>query len=171
MVITNRLIYLSIFLACAGLMAFGLYLQHVEGLVPCPLCIMQRVAFIVVGVLALIAALHNPQRAGGLVYGALTLIASLAGLGVAARHIWVQNLPPEQLASCGPGVGYLIDSLGLAKALPLIFKGEGECAMESWKFLGLSIPAWSLVWFVLFALAAVWLLLRASRPSTRKYFA
>ncbi len=163
MKISNRLIYIIILLSCAALMGYGLYLQHVTGLIPCPLCILQRIAFIAVGVVSLIAALHNPQRTGQLIYSALILIASLAGLGIAARHVWVQNLPPGQFTECGPGLDFMVEELGLAQALPLIFKGEGECAASAWKFLGLTIPGWSLVWFVLFAVAVIYIIVRAIR--------
>ena len=106
------------------LIGYGLYLQHVEGLMPCPLCILQRLAFIGVGIVALIAALHNPPRGGRKIYAALLLVLALSGFGVAARHVWVQNLPPEQLATCGPGMDYMVETFGLAKTLPMIFKGE-----------------------------------------------
>lgn len=167
--ISNRLIYLIIFLSCVALMGYGLYLQHVTGLTPCPMCILQRIAFVFVGALALIAAMYNPQRTGNMIYSALIAIGSLTGLGIAARHVYVQNLPPEQLAQCGPGLDYMIESFGLAQALPLIFKGEGECAASAWKFLGLTIPAWSLVWFAIFAVAAGWILLRAFKAKARRF--
>lgn len=169
MAATNRMIYMIIFLSCAALMGYGLYLQHVTGLAPCPMCILQRIAFVFVGIVALAAALHNPQRIGNMIYSSLIGVGSLAGLGIAARHVYVQNLPPEQLAQCGPGLDFMIESFGLAQALPLIFKGEGECAASAWKFLGLSIPAWALVWFVLFALAAGWILLQAFKEKTRRF--
>ncbi len=167
--ISNRLIYLSIFIACAALMAYGLYLQHAQDLTPCPMCILQRIAFVFVGAVALIGAIHNAKRIGNMIYSALIAIGALTGLGIAARHIYVQNLPPEQMAQCGPGLDYMIESLGLASALPLIFKGEGECAASAWKFLGLTIPGWSLVWFVIFAVAAGWILLRTFKMRVRRF--
>ncbi|MEY4728885.1 MAG: hypothetical protein RL020_43 [Pseudomonadota bacterium] len=167
--ISNRLIYLSIFLSCAALMGYGLYLQHAQDLTPCPMCILQRVAFVFVGVIALIAAIHNPKRTGTMIYSALIGIGALTGGGIAARHIYVQNLPPEQMAQCGPGLDYMVESLGLAQALPLIFKGEGECAASAWKFLGLTIPGWSLVWFAIFVVAAGWIFLKAMKAKARRF--
>jgi protein dithiol:quinone oxidoreductase len=167
--VSNRLIYLSIFISCAALMGYGLYLQHAQDLIPCPMCILQRIAFVFIGVIALIAAIHHPKRTGNMIYSALIAIGALTGAGIAARHIYVQNLPPEQMAQCGPGLDYMIESFGLAQALPLIFKGEGECAASAWKFLGLTIPAWSLVWFAIFVIAAGWILLRAFKMKTRRF--
>jgi disulfide bond formation protein DsbB len=162
--VNPRLIYLFIALACAGLMGYGLYLQHVEHLEPCPLCIMQRYAFVATGVIALIAALHGPQRVGRWLYGLLILIASGSGIGVAARQSWLQHNPPQVL-DCGPDLAYMLESFPLAQALPKIFKGEGDCAKVTWKFLGLTIPEWALVWFVIFIVAAV----VAAKMDRRRY--
>src|SRR3954463_4077617 len=93
----SRLIYLAIFLICSGLMGFGLYLQHVEHLEPCPLCILQRYAFVVTGAIALVAGLHNPGRIGRVIYGLLLRAASGAGAVVAGRQSWLQHNPPQIL--------------------------------------------------------------------------
>ena len=152
--IPPRLIYLAILLACAGLMAFGLYLQYVEHLEPCPLCILQRYAFVAIGVIALIAALHGPGRIGRVIYSLLLILASGAGAVVATRQSWLQHNPPN-IQECGPDLAYMIDSFPLSQWLPKVFKGEGDCAKVVWKFFGLSIPEWALVWFALFIVAAV----------------
>ncbi len=149
-----RLLYLGIFLACAGLMTFGLYLQLVERLEPCPLCIFQRYAFVVTGLVALIAAIHGPRKIGAWLYGALLLLSSGTGAAIATRQTWLQHNPPKAL-DCGPDLAYMLESLPLAQVLPKVFKGEGDCAKVVWKFLGLSIPEWALAWFVLFIIAAV----------------
>jgi disulfide bond formation protein DsbB len=158
-----RALFALIFLACAGLMAFGLYLQHVENLEPCPLCILQRYAFVLTGVVALVAAVHGPGRIGQAVYGVLVVLAAGAGAGIAGRQIWLQHNPPQAL-DCGPDLGYMLDSFPLSQVLPKIFKGEGDCAKVVWRFLGLSIPEWALVWFVALVAAGVYvLLLRRAR--------
>ena len=157
-----RLIYLAIFLACAGLMGFGLYLQHVENLEPCPLCILQRYAFIATGLVALIAAIHGPGRLGRWLYSVLIVVAAGSGAIVAGRQSWLQHYPPKVL-DCGPDLAYMIDSFPIAQVLPKVFKGEGDCAKVAWKFLGLSIPEWALVWFVLFIIGAVLALARRGR--------
>jgi disulfide bond formation protein DsbB len=152
--VTPRLIYLLTFLACAGLVGFALYLQHAQNLEPCPLCILQRYAFIALGIVALIAFLHNPGRAASRLYGALSLLFALTGAGIAGRHVWLQHLPAGQGGDCGPGLDYMLDAFPLTSALPMIFKGSGDCAEIAWRFLGLSIPEWALIWFVIFAFAA-----------------
>jgi disulfide bond formation protein DsbB len=148
-----RLIHLAAFLACAALMAFGLYLQHAEGLEPCPLCILQRYAFVVSGVIALVAAIHGPGRIGAWIYAILLVLAAGTGAGIAGRQTWLQHNPPKVL-DCGPDLAYMIDSFPLGEVLPKIFKGEGDCAKVVWKFLGLSIPEWALLWFIAIIVAA-----------------
>jgi disulfide bond formation protein DsbB len=135
-------------------MGFGLYLQHVEHLEPCPLCIFQRYAFVVTGLIALIAAIHGPRRVGTWVYSALLALSAGTGAVIAGRQTWLQHNPPKVL-DCGPDLAYMLDSLPLAQVLPKVFKGEGDCAKVAWKFLGLSIPEWALAWFVLFVVAAI----------------
>ena len=149
-----RLIYLALFLDCVGLMGFGLYLQHVEKLEPCPLCIFQRYAFVVTGLIALIAAIHGPRKVGTWIYGTLLVLSAGAGAVIAGRQTWLQHNPPKVL-DCGPDLAYMLDSFPLAQVLPKVFKGEADCAKVVWKFLGLSIPEWALAWFVLFIVAAV----------------
>lgn len=155
--ISPRLLFLAVFLACAALMGYGLYLQHVQNLEPCPLCILQRYAFIVVGAIALVAALHGPGRVGHAIYALLLILAAGAGAGVAGRQTWLQHYPP-QVYDCGPDLAYMIESFPLSQVLPKIFKGEGDCAKVVWKFLGLSIPEWALLWFAIFIAAGLFVL-------------
>lgn len=128
-----------------------LYLQQVLGLPPCPLCIFQRIAFMAVVAVALVAALHGPRLLGVRVYGLLGLIASLSGAGVAARHLWLQWQPAGEVASCGPGLSFMMDHYPLNDLLSAVFRGSGDCGAQHWQWLGVSIPGWSLLFFVLFA--------------------
>ena len=160
--IPSRWAFLAVFLVCAGLMGYGLYLQHVQNLEPCPLCILQRYAYIAVGLIALVAALHGPGRVGQAIYGLLIALAAGTGAGIAARQTWLQHNPPKVL-DCGPDLAYMLDAFPMAQVLPKIFKGEGDCAKVTWTFLGLSIAEWALVWFVLLVLAGLYLLF-ARRP-------
>ena len=153
---SSRLLFGLVFLACAGLMAVGLYLQHVERLEPCPLCIMQRYAFVLTGVIGLVAALHGPRRVGQAVYGGLIVLAAGTGAGIAGRQVWLQHNPPVAL-DCGPDLGYMLDSFPLTQVLPKIFKGEGDCAAVTWRLLGLSIAEWALIWFAAFIAAGIFL--------------
>jgi disulfide bond formation protein DsbB len=127
------------------MMAYALYSQHFLGLEPCPLCIFQRVAVISLGVLFLIAAIHSAGRVGRWIYAALLLSVSLAGSAVSARHVWLQNLPPDQVPSCGPGLDFMLDTFPFTEVLNMVLSGSGECAEISWSFLGLSMPAWTLI--------------------------
>ena len=133
------------FFVCAGLMAYALYAEHQLGLEPCPLCVFQRLAVIGLGIGFLLAAIHNPAGWGKRIYAAILTVVTIAGVAVAGRHVWLQNLPPEKLPSCGPGLDYLIDSFPLADALKLVFTGSGECGSVDWSFLGLTMPAWVLI--------------------------
>jgi disulfide bond formation protein DsbB len=133
------------FLACVALMGYALYAEHVLGLTPCPLCIFQRVAVMVVGVLFLIAALHNPAGKGALVYGALIDLAALAGIGIAARHIWIQAQPPGSVAACGADLNYLLEILPVTEVITKVLTGSGECGKVDWTLLGLSMPWWVLI--------------------------
>ncbi len=146
------------FLACAGGMAFVLYLQHFQNLEPCPMCVFQRVAMVAAGLAFLGGALHAPRGAlGRWIYAGLAALASAAGAGIAARHVWLQNLPPDQVPACGPTLEYLMGMLPFTEVVRTILRGDGNCAVIDWSFLGLSLPGWALVAFiglVLLALAA-----------------
>lgn len=156
---SSRTLFLGLFAACVGLLGFGLILQHYVGLEPCPMCIMQRYAFIAVALFALVGGLHNPGRTGTRVYAGLILVAALAGAGVAVRQSWIQIYPPE-VAECGPDLEFMLGSFPLADALPMIFQGAGDCSKVDWSFLGLSIANWSLVMLTLIAIGAITLIVR-----------
>jgi len=149
-----RLGYLAGFAVCSALMGAGLYLQYVLKEDPCPLCMLQRIAFMTFGAIALLAALHGPRRAGAWVYGVLLVAAAGTGGAIAGRHVWLQSLPKHMVPECGPGLDFILERFPLAKAMDLILRGSGECAEKGWTFLGLTIAGWSLVWFVLLGFGA-----------------
>lgn len=142
---SKRLLNLAGFLACAGMMAFALYAQYVLLLEPCPLCVFQRIATILLGIVFLVAALHDPGRIGGRLYATLVLIAAGGGVGVAGWHVYLQNLPADKVPGCGPGFEYIMSNFALFDALGLIFKGSGECADVVWRLFGLSMPTWVII--------------------------
>ena len=150
-------------LICTGLMAYALYAEHVLLLEPCPLCIFQRLGVIAVGIVFLIAALHNPGKTGRRVYAGLIGLAAAAGAGVAGWHVYLQSLPPEEVPSCGPGLEYILDTLPLADALSLVFQGSGECATIDWEFLSLSMPTWVLIAFIGLGVVGIWNNLRSEQ--------
>ena len=145
--------------ACVGMLAFGYYLQHVVGLEPCPMCVVQRYAIILIALLAMITPART-NKGLNLIGSVLLIITALAGAFVAARQSWLQWYPPE-IASCGRDIYGMIETFPLQKVLPMIFKGSGDCTKIDWTFLGGSIANWSFVCFVAFAVAAVWNLLRS----------
>jgi disulfide bond formation protein DsbB len=127
-------------------MAYALFVQYGLSEEPCPLCILQRVAVIAIGVLFLIAWLHNPASPGiRRIYGALILLAAVTGIGIAARHIYVINAPPGAVAECGASLDYMMDVLPLHEVLGKVLSGSGECAKVTWRFLGFSMPSWVLL--------------------------
>ncbi|MFW2002479.1 disulfide bond formation protein B [Acinetobacter ursingii] len=151
-------------------MSFALYLEHVKGLDPCPLCVFQRVGLMAMGIFALIAFLHNP--ASNLMKRMYALLATLSigwSVGIAARHVWLQTLPPDQVPSCGPGLNYLIDALPLKTVLSEVLTGSGECAAIDWTFLGQSLPVWSLVFFSVLLLICLWQLFRTYPVAKKAY--
>ncbi|MDX1803777.1 MAG: disulfide bond formation protein B [Alcanivorax sp.] len=151
-----RLLNLLALLACLAAMGGALYLQHVDGLQPCPLCIFQRVGVIAAGLVLLMACLHGPRGVGVRVYAALTGLAALGGGAVAIRHLWLQHLPPDRVPDCGPGLNYMLDVFPLKDVLAKVLAGSGECAEVHWSLFGISLPGWSLLVFVgLLAVALV----------------
>jgi disulfide bond formation protein DsbB len=155
--------YLLGFLICAGLIGFALYLQYFQYEEPCPLCIFQRVAYMALGVVFLVAALHGPARTGAKVYGVLLLLIAAVGAAIAARHVWLQNLPKHLVPECGPDLGYMMKRFPFWEVFGKVLSGSGQCAEAGWQFLGLTIAGWSLTWFVLLALFAVFLTVLALR--------
>lgn len=140
------------FAACAALLAFALYTQYFQALVPCPLCIFQRIAFFALGVVFLLGALHGPMKAAWRrVYGVLALVAAGAGIVVAGRHVWITHLPADQVPSCGAPFEFMRQTMGPLKLIEKVMTGSGECAKVDWTFLGMSMPAWSLLWLVVLA--------------------
>lgn len=144
-------------LACVGLLGYALYSQYVLELYPCPLCIFQRIAVAALGTVTLAAALHNPGRAGTIAYTMLALVTGGLGIAIAGRHVWLQNLPPDQVPACGAGLDYMLETLPIGSVIREVLTASGECAEVSWRFLGLTMPAWvaisvsALVAWVLFA--------------------
>ncbi len=140
--------------ACLGLLGFGLYVQYALGEEPCPLCIFQRVAYMGLAILFAAAALHGPGRPGAALYGVLQVLTAGTGAAIAARHVWIQSLPPDRIPECGPGLAYMVERLPFVQMLEKVLRGSGECANAAWSFLGLSMAGWSLAWFAAFGIFA-----------------
>ena len=134
--------------ACFCLIAFALYLQYAQNEEPCPLCILQRVALIAMGAVFLVAALHAPRGLFLRVYGTLAALIGALGASVAGRHVWLQSLPKDRVPECGPGLEFMLEQFPLSQVFSLVLRGSGECAEAGWRFLGLTIPGWTLLWFL-----------------------
>ncbi|MFA5684484.1 MAG: disulfide bond formation protein B [Lysobacteraceae bacterium] len=145
-------------LACGGLLAYALYVEHGMLMQPCPLCILQRIAFLAVGLVCLVGAIHGPRRAGvRAVYGVLAAISAIVGAAIAAWHVRMQLLPPDEVPSCGGmELGYMVKAFPLRTVIDKVFTGSGDCAKIDWTFLGVSMPGWTLLCFVLLATAALY---------------
>lgn len=138
---------LLMFLAPSLLLGFGYYLQFVEDLEPCPLCMTQRICFYLVCIIAFIAIFNKSSVIFQRITATLGSIASITGLSVASRQLWLQSLPEDQVPACGPGFDYIIESFPLIEAIEVMFRGNGNCAEVVWQFLGLSIPGWAFICF------------------------
>jgi len=157
MLVTKRNLLLAGFLFSIFLIVYALYAQYVLGLEPCPLCILQRMAVIALGLFFLLLALRPPQRKQSKFLASLLLVMiSSAGVGIAARHVWIQNLPPEKVPGCGPGLDFMIANFPLSEVLEMAFSGSGECAEISWSFAFLSMPAWVIIWLIVLGSFGVW---------------
>jgi disulfide bond formation protein DsbB len=159
-----RRVWLGIALACLGLLSFGMYLQHVVGLEPCPMCIVQRYAMVLMGLVALLGTFVSSRLPTLMVGGAVVLLAE-GGAYVAARQSWLQWNPPEAV-SCGRDFYGMIETFPLKQAIPMIFKGSGDCSKVDWTFLGGSIANWSFVAFLVMGTLALVTTLRVLRPQS-----
>ena len=155
-----RLVFLGIAAVAAISMAFAYYLEHQLELAPCPLCMTQRAFVVLAGVIALLAALHNPAGWGRRLYGGLCTLASVTGGAVAARHVWLQHLPEEEVPACGPSLEYMLDTLPFSETISLVMMGDGNCAETVWTLFGFSIPEQTLALFIVLIAVSIWQTLR-----------
>jgi disulfide bond formation protein DsbB len=157
----SRITFALIALGCAAGLATALYMEYGMGLAPCPMCMMQRVAMIAAGAVALVAAIHGPGASGNRTYAALTAAIGVTGAGVAGRQVWLQSLPADQVPACGASLDYMLDVFPLLEVLQKVLAGDGTCAEVVWTFLGLSIPAWT---FIAFAAVVTGAVIQLARP-------
>jgi disulfide bond formation protein DsbB len=150
--------YVIGFLACFGLVGLALFIQTEYKLEPCPLCISQRIVFMALGLIFLLAAIHKPKPTSRKVYAVLQVLTALGGAGVAIRHWWLQAHRESMIADCGVGFDYMFENFPLKKAFTLIFRGTGDCAAIDWTFLGLTLPQLSLIAFTGLAVYAIFLI-------------
>jgi protein dithiol:quinone oxidoreductase len=133
------------FAACVAMLGYAYYAQYRLHLEPCPLCMFQRITIFALATVFLIAALHHPRTWGAYVYAGLIGAASLATVGVSARHLYIQSLPPGSIPSCGAPLETLMQMFPPAEVVRKVLRAGGECAVVNWRFLGLAMPAWVLI--------------------------
>ncbi len=159
--LSYRKVSLGLFLLSVAGILFALYLQYYQHLDPCPLCIFQRVGLMGMGLISLIAFIHGPKKLlARRIYALLSLIAIGWSASVAARHVWLQHLPPEDVPACGPGLDYWLDTFPLKDVVQKVLHGSGECAVIDWTLLGQSLPVWSLAFFIGLVVINLWQLFR-----------
>jgi disulfide bond formation protein DsbB len=152
MFFSNRTEFFLGFLTCSFMLAIAAYFQLVKQLMPCPLCISQRIVILITGLIFLAACLHNPKASNGNRYYAIAgAISALFGSAISARHVWLQNLPANEVPECSPGLSYIFENFPLAETIKLMLNGTGECADILWTLFGLSIPGWTFIAFLALA--------------------
>jgi disulfide bond formation protein DsbB len=147
----SRIWFFLGFLGCVFLLSMGAYFQFVQGLDPCPLCISQRIAILLTGLVFLSAAIHNPGQKGVTAYSILGAVTALCGAAISTRHVWIQHLPADKVPECGPGLDYVMQNFPLSETIKLMLSGTGDCAKVDWTMLGFSMPAWTLLAFLMLA--------------------
>ena len=149
--------YLTGFVLCAAMLAYAFFEQFQMHVEPCPMCIFQRLAFIWMGLVFLVGGMHSPGPSARRVYGILVAIGALVGIGIAINHLRMQFTPHDpMMGGCGPGLSYLLDSFPLTDALKKAFTGSGDCGDINWTFLGITMPGWTLIWYVILGAGALW---------------
>jgi disulfide bond formation protein DsbB len=157
-----RIIFLTVFLICAGSLVYALYLQLVKNLLPCPLCVAQRLSYWVIGLTAMVAIAHNPRALGRRLYSGVMIVAALVGGVVATRHSWLVRYPESFECGISPEER-LLNSLPIARWWPTMFEANGDCSESSWELMSLTIPDWSAILFILMAIMSGYALLTRQR--------
>lgn len=153
----HRNIYLLLLISVIGMVGYALYSENVLGLVPCALCMTQRIFYCLVGFFALLALIHSQSHR---LYALIMTLSAIIGAGVAGRQVWLQHLPPDQVPACGPSLEYMLNTFPFADALKMLLLGDGNCAEVVWRFVGLSMAEWSLICLTGLAAASLWQALR-----------
>ncbi len=161
---SSRALYFYGFIICVASLAFAFfYLEKTLYLDPCPLCIFDRVVIAALGIIFFIAFLHNPASFFKKLYGIVSILLCFIGIGLASRHIWLQNLPKDQVPECGPDLYFMFETLPFFDVIKKALSGSGSCAEVSWTFAGLTIPEQTLILFVALLILSVIQTLRARK--------
>jgi len=155
----SRNYYLSAFIFCALLLGGAYYLQYVVGLKPCVLCILQRVVYFAIAIITLLAVVINPRGVLHKIFATLLSLVSFLGVLIAGRQTWMQYFPPADVG-CGPNLNFMLHNFPLSQVIETLFYGSGNCALVTWRFIGLSMAEWSLLFFCGFFAVFLYLLIR-----------
>ena len=167
MISEKRIVLLLIFLICTTVIGYALYLQLVINLLPCPLCIAQRIAYWLVGLTAIFAFIHNPRGLGRKIYFSFITVFSLSGLILALHHSWIIRYP--EAFQCGISAEEeFLNGLSIANWWPSMFEANGDCADVKWEFMSLTIPNWSVIFFLLILITSVYMLLTSRNQKPNK---
>lgn len=161
---TQRFTYFYAFLSVVFLMMVSFYLQFWKGIAPCPLCILQRVTMIGIGIVFFLGMIMTLKKCGRFLIGGLAFLLSVCGALLAGRQVWIQHLPANQSEDCNVSLQYMLHVLPWDEVAKKILSGTAECSLVDWSFIGFSMAEWSFVWFVIFAVFALWQMMR--RPKT-----
>ena len=164
---STRQLFLLAFLGCTGLIAVALYLEHIVGLEPCPLCHVQRFAVVLFGFICLLATVHNPALLGRRIYAVLAMLAAAFGIATAGRQIWLQGLPEDQLPACLPPLEFMLEAFPLQEIITKMLHGTADCAAVDWTLLGLNIAQLSMISFVAMLLWSLFILLRKEKHAAK----
>jgi protein dithiol:quinone oxidoreductase len=160
----TRLMFALAALACAGIIGFAFYLQYFQEMEPCPLCWFQRFAVLVLGIGFAVAAFFTRSARGAKGWALVLTILAAIGMGIAGRHIWIQNLPADQVPACGQSVLYMLDNMSFLDVFAKALNGSSDCAKRD-MWLGLTLPSWTMIIFIGSTLWAWFAALRFSSPS------
>lgn len=160
-----RIIQILVFLSAVGLMVTALFFEHVLELPPCPLCITQRIVVVIIGLLGLAAALHNPGRKGKQSYSGALVVMGICGAALAIRQLYLQGLPPESAPACLPSLDYLVEVMPVIDLITVMLGGTGDCAEVQWTLFGISIPGWTLVCFIGYTALGVFEIVRTRQSA------
>jgi len=146
-----RSLYVMQLLTIVFILLISLYLQYYKSMLPCPLCIMQRGCFVLLGISFFIGIFAKPL--GRQIINIFSILFSFAGLFFASRQIWIQYFPTTNSNECGVTIQYMLQVLPLHEVAQKIFAGGAECTERGVNFLFLNMAEWSLLLFIIFLLA------------------
>lgn len=154
---STRLIYFLGFILISGLLGVSVYLQLFQGIQPCALCTLQRLAFALLGMTFLFGSLFAKNRTLQHLVNGLLFIFSGIGIFLAGRQIWLQHFPPADGTECGVSIQYMMQVLPWHEVLQKVIAGSTECTQRGWEFLSLNMAEWALVWFTMMLLTSLYL--------------